>query len=137
MNKSATFGPAISLPIFDGGRLRSNLALKNGEYDAAVAQYNQTLLDAVRDVADQVSTWQSVERQLVDQAQALSAAEQAYSAAQQRYGQGLVSYLTVLSAESQVLTQRRLQAELQARRADTAVALIRALGGGYQARPQS
>lgn len=137
VNKSGTFGPAISLPIFDGGRLRSNLALKNGEYDAAVAQYNQTLLDAVRDVADQVSTWQSVERQLVDQAQALSAAEQAYGAAQQRYGQGLVSYLTVLSAESQVLTQRRLQAELQARRADTAVALIRALGGGYQARPQS
>ena len=52
-------GPALTLPIFEGGRLRANLAGRNADYDAAVEQYNATLVDAVKDVADQVVSLQS------------------------------------------------------------------------------
>ncbi len=57
------FGPAITLPIFDAGRLRGNLAAKNAGYDIAVEQYNQMLADALRDVVDQIASFRSVDEQ--------------------------------------------------------------------------
>ena len=124
-------GPAISLPIFDGGSLRANLSGKTADLDAAVAAYNGAVIDAVRETADQLNSLQSVTRQRDEQRQAQSAAESAYSFAQQRYGAGLSGYLTLLNAESAVLAQRRLAVDLQARALSAQVGLIRALGGGY------
>lgn len=124
-------GPAIRLPIFDAGRLRANLRGKSADLDAAVESYNATLVDAVRDVADQIASLQSITRQQTEQAAAREAAESAYDIAVQRYKAGLGTYLVVLNAESGVLAQRRAAADLQARALDTQVALIRSLGGGY------
>jgi NodT family efflux transporter outer membrane factor (OMF) lipoprotein len=124
-------GPAISLPIFDGGSLRANLSGKTADLDAAVAAYNGAVIDAVREAADQLSSLQSVARQRGEQRQAQSAAESAYAFAQQRYGAGLSGFLTLLNAESTVLAQRRLAVDLQARAQSAQVGLIRALGGGY------
>jgi NodT family efflux transporter outer membrane factor (OMF) lipoprotein len=124
-------GPALRLPIFDSGRLRANLSGKTADLDAAIESYNIAVIDAVHDVADQVSSLQSIGRQQVQQTSAQAAAESAYDLATQRYKAGLGTYLTVLNAEATVLAQRRLAADLKARALDVQIALIRALGGGY------
>jgi NodT family efflux transporter outer membrane factor (OMF) lipoprotein len=126
-------GPALSLPIFEGGRLRANLAGRDADYDSAVEQYNQTVVDAVKDVADQVVSLQSVNAQLADQELARVKTEQAYDVAVVRYKAGLTTYLTVLNAQTSVLQQERADAELKSRILDLNVALMRALGGGYRA----
>jgi NodT family efflux transporter outer membrane factor (OMF) lipoprotein len=125
-------GPAVRLPIFDGGRLRANLASRNAEVDAAVEGYNGTLLRALREVADEVATLRSVERQQSAQDDALKSAESAYDLGVQRYRAGLGNYLTVLTAERDVLGQRRAASDLKARHLTAEAALARALGGGYQ-----
>jgi NodT family efflux transporter outer membrane factor (OMF) lipoprotein len=129
-------GPAIRLPLFDAGRLRANYRGKTADLDIAVEAYNGAVLDAVRDVADQISSLQSIDVQQREQASAQAAAESAYDLATQRYKAGLGPYLTVLIAESNVLAQRRAAADLKARALDTQVALMRALGGGYSAPAQ-
>ncbi|WP_076999182.1 efflux transporter outer membrane subunit [Variovorax sp. KK3] len=125
-------GPAIRLPIFEGGRLRANLRGKNADLDAAIESYNATVLDAVHDVADQVASAQSVTRQQAEQAESQRAAEAAYGIAVQRYGAGLGNYLNVLTAETTVLAERRQAVDLSARALETQVGLARALGGGWQ-----
>ncbi|HTH80883.1 MAG TPA: efflux transporter outer membrane subunit, partial [Ramlibacter sp.] len=125
-------GPAIRLPIFEGGKLRANLRGKNADLDAAIESYNAAVLDAIRDTADQVASAQSIARQQKEQHDAQESAEAAYQIATERYKAGLGTYLNVLSAETAVLAQRRLGVDLAARALDTQVALIRALGGGYR-----
>ena len=126
-------GPAIRLPLFDGGRLRANLRGKTADLDASIESYNALVLDAVRDVTDQLTSAQAIARQQTEQAQAQTSAEAAYTIALQRYQAGLANYLNVLSAETAVLAQRRQAVDLAARALDTQVQLIRALGGGFQA----
>ncbi len=125
-------GPAIRLPIFEGGKLRANLRGKSADLDGAIETYNSIVLDAVRDVADQITSVQSVGRQQVQQREGQDAAEAAYDIAVQRYSAGLGNYLDVLSAEVTVLGQRRDGVDLAARAFDSQVALVRALGGGWQ-----
>ena len=125
------FGPSLSLPIFDGGRLRSNLAGKDAEYDMAVAQYNQTLVGAVDQVADELSGLNSLSAQIAAQQRELDAASQAWQLAQQRYQAGIGSYLESLSMRQQVLSAEAGMAALQAQQVDLSVQLIQALGGGY------
>jgi len=98
----------------------------------AIESYNATVIDAVRDAADQVTSAQSIARQQAEQRAAQTAAEGAYDIAVQRYRAGLGNYLNVLTAETSVLQQRRLAVDLAARALDTQVALARALGGGWQ-----
>ncbi len=124
--------PAVRLPIFDAGRLRANLRGKTADLDAAVESYNATLIEAVHEVADQIASIKSIARQQAEQRDAQTSAEAAYQIAVQRYRAGLGNYLNVLTAETSVLNQRRLAVDLAARALDTQVALIRALGGGWQ-----
>nr|WP_284616288.1 efflux transporter outer membrane subunit [Rubrivivax pictus] len=128
-------GPALRLPVFDGGRLRAQLKGREAELDASIAAYNGAVLDAARETADAVASLRSIERQQAEQQAAQAAAEAAYDFAQQRYRAGLGTYLTVLSAESGVLAQRRLGADLKARALDARIDLAHALGGGWQADP--
>ena len=124
-------GPAITIPIFAGGRLRATLTANTADYDAAVESYNQVLLDAVRDVADQIASTQSIVAQLKEQRDTQAAIESAYGLAVQRYQAGLTNYLVVLTAENAVLAQRRQATDLKARMLDLNVNLNRALGGGF------
>lgn len=128
-------GPALRLPIFDGGRLRAQLGARSAEADAAIDGYNGTLLRALREVADELGSLQSLERQqrLQDEAGALTLA--ACDLALQRYRAGLGNFLVVLTAQTQVLAQQRAAADLKARRLGSEIALSRALGGGFEARP--
>ncbi len=128
-----SIGPAVTLPIFAGGRLKGAYRGARADYDGAVAAYDQTLTQALQDVADAAASVQSAQRQLAERRAALTAGEAAYHGATLRYKGGLASYLTVLSAEDQVITERRALADAQARAFTLDIALIRALGGGYVA----
>jgi NodT family efflux transporter outer membrane factor (OMF) lipoprotein len=125
-------GPAVSLPIFDAGRLRGNLAGTNAEYDAAVELYNQSLADALRDVVDQLVSFRSLEEQRTQHALADATAREAYDLALQRFREGVGNYLEVLTAESQLLAQQSLDADLRARHLNLSINLARALGGGFE-----
>jgi NodT family efflux transporter outer membrane factor (OMF) lipoprotein len=125
--------PAISLPIFDGGRLRANLRAKTADVDAAVLAYNSTVLEAAHDVADQLATARSLPDQVGQQSEDQQAAEDAYQIARQRFKAGVATYLQVLSAENNVLTQQRNAIDFRARSIDNQVALWRSLGGGFKA----
>ncbi len=126
-------GPAIRLPIFDAGRLRANLRGRTADLDTAIETYNGNVIDAIHDVADQIGSARSIERQQRQQADAQVSAEAAFDIATQRYRAGLATYLTVLTAETNVLAQRRLSVDLYARALDVQMQLVRALGGGYTA----
>ncbi|MBV8248490.1 MAG: efflux transporter outer membrane subunit [Comamonas sp.] len=129
--------PALRLPIFDGKRLRAQLRGKQADLDTAIAQYNGAVLDAVKQAGDAIASVQSLDRQQKLQAESLSKAERAYDFAVQRYKAGLGNQITVLNTETQVITQRRLAVDLQARELDTRVALAAALGGGWSDDTQS
>ena len=126
-------GPALSLPVFNRRALRGALETRQAQFDASVGQYNQTLLDAVHDVADVVANWRALERESSEQQTALEAAQRAYDLTTERYRAGLDNYLSVLSSENQLLLAQGLGAELTARRLGFSVDLVRALGGGYAA----
>lgn len=126
-------GPAISLPLFAGGRIAGNYRQARAGYDEAVASYDDTLLKALRDVADAAASRRSVAEQLAQLNDAVAASEDAWRIARRRYEAGLSSYLSVLSAQDALLANRRLQADLQARTLAAHVALVRALGGGFRA----
>jgi NodT family efflux transporter outer membrane factor (OMF) lipoprotein len=131
-SENPSFGPALRLPLFDGGRLRANLAAKDADYDLAVEQYNQTLIDALREVVDQLASLKSVDAQRLQVERALAAARAAYALASERYRAGVASYLQVLAAETPLLEQELLRASLRARELELSIALIRALGGGFE-----
>ncbi|HLY53608.1 MAG TPA: efflux transporter outer membrane subunit [Steroidobacteraceae bacterium] len=124
-------GPALSLPVFNRRQLRGALETRQAQFDASVGQYNQTLLDAVRNVADVVANWRALERETAEQQTALAAAQRACDLTTERYRAGLDNYLSVLSSENQLLLAQGLGAELAARRLGFSVDLVHALGGGY------
>ncbi len=126
-------GPAVSLPIFDGGRLRAGLHGAEADRDAAVASYDATVTEAFRQVADVLASSRALQSQVTDSRAALAASEDAYRIATLRYKGGLATYPTVLLAEQGVLRRRRTVADLDARALALDVQLIRALGGGYHA----
>ena len=125
-------GPAVSLPIFTGGRLQGELRAARATYDEAVANYNRTLTQAFQDVADATVSLQALVGQLEQAELGLEAAKEAFQIASNRYRGGLSNYLEVLVAEDVMLSSLRIVTDLRARRFSLTVALIRALGGGYQ-----
>ncbi|MFT4102912.1 MAG: efflux transporter outer membrane subunit [Burkholderiaceae bacterium] len=127
----AVVSPAVSLPVFDGGRLRANLADRNAAQDLAVAQYNKTLVAAFNEVAEQVHVIRSLQRQVDEQRRAIDAARRAWELTTLRYRRGVGSYLETLSVQQALLTAEAAQAQLEQRRLDAAITLIQALGGGY------
>lgn len=124
-------GPAIRLPIFEGGRLRAQLKGKVASYDAAVATYNQSLTDALREVADQVQSLKTTDAQDKNQRIADAAAARTIDLAQQRQKAGTANMLPVLAAENGRISQQKLLLDIQIRRIDLQINLIKALGGGY------
>jgi NodT family efflux transporter outer membrane factor (OMF) lipoprotein len=124
---------AISLPIFDGGRLAGRYRGVRADYDTAVANYDRSLIGALRDVADIAQSRAATDRQLVERQEALAAATEGANLAGLRYRAGLSNQLDLLTAEDDMVALRRAVADLEARRLLLDIALIRALGGGYRA----
>ncbi|SAL65172.1 RND efflux system outer membrane lipoprotein [Caballeronia cordobensis] len=130
-SRTMSAGPAIHLPIFDGGALRAQLKGRYADLDYAVATYNQTLVTALSDVATNLSQIRSTDAQLADASAAQDAAHGAQQLALTQYRAGLANQLTVLNAETNALAAERAVANLKMDRRDQQIALAAALGGGY------
>ena len=128
-------GPGLSLPLFDGGRLRAQYRGSEAGLDQAVASYDDTVVRAVRQAADQLSLIDALGTELGQQRESLQAAEEAYRLAEERYRAGLAGYLTVLNAETEVLNERRQQVDLSTSLALARVSLLLAVGGSFQSPP--
>lgn len=124
-------GPLISLPLFDGGRLRAQYRGSEARMDAAIAEYNDTVLHAVQQTADQITQLRAAARERLDQQETLDANEAAYKLAEERYQAGLASYLSVLNAETQVLIARQTMVDIVAGQAVARVILLLAVGGSF------
>jgi multidrug efflux system outer membrane protein len=127
-----SFGPlALSLPVFDAGRNRANLALAKARYDEAVANHEGRLLTALREVEDALSDVAQRQRQGDVQVQAQEAAARALLVAQARYDRGVSTYLDVTDAQRSALAADRAAAQIRTQRLVAAVSVARALGGGW------
>lgn len=124
-------GPAIHLPIFDADNLKSQYIGATAEVDDAVAGYNGTVLAAVHAVADRVTEIDALSSEIANERQSLDAASDAYRLAERRYGAGLSTYLSVLSAETLLLDARESHATLAAAQATNRVQLLLAVGGDF------
>lgn len=126
-------GPAVSLPIFDGGRRKGTYRQSRADYDEAVALYNKAVVGALREVADAVSDQRSLDAQIRETRLAHEAAQTSYRLARQRYQGGLSSYVDLLVVENSLITTRQNLARLETRAFALDVAMVRALGGGFVA----
>jgi len=126
-------GPAISLPIFNTERLQGQLRGAHADYEAAVATYNATLAEALHEVADAATSRKSLDGELSAARAAVAAAAEAHQIVSRRYEGSLATYLDVLTAQDQLISARRAEAELETRALILDVALVRALGGGFSA----
>ena len=125
-------GPAISLPIFNTERLQGQLRGAHAEYDAAVSIYNATLSNALREVADAVTSRKSLDGELAASRAEVTAAAEAHQMVSKRYQGELATYLDVLSAQDQLILAERGLADIETRAMVLDVALVRGLGGGFQ-----
>ena len=124
--------PAVTLPIFEGGRLRSQYRGAEADYDDAVATYDATLVQALQQIADVSASERALSSRLAESRSALEAYEEAYRLTRMRYEGGLTNYQAVLLAEDAVLQSRLIVADLDARAFTLDVELVQALGGGYR-----
>ena len=135
MNKlGGTVGPALSLPIFDGGRLLSQLGVVTADYDAAVAQYNQTLIEALRDISGQLIRRASADEQQLLAAESTLKAQTTFDLAVVAYKRGLTDYLNVLNAQTQLFRQQQVEQQVQSARLTAYASLMVALGGGLESK---
>jgi len=132
-SRQIQFGPAIHLPIFDGGALRSQLKGRYADFDYDVASYNQTLINALNDVSTQVASIRSIDQQQADAQRALEASTSAYQLSVVRYKAGLSPQLQVLSADQTRLAAEQTLTDLKMSRRNMQIGLIKALGGGFDA----
>ncbi|WP_447987071.1 efflux transporter outer membrane subunit [Nitrospira sp. Nam74] len=123
--------PGLRLPWFEGGRLRGELAAQRGHYDAAVELYNETLLDAMREVADSLSAWQATSSMLDSHHRLLASLREDWGLAKVRLASGLDDDREVLRHRQPVLEQEYALRALESDKLVAMVDLIEALGGGY------
>jgi NodT family efflux transporter outer membrane factor (OMF) lipoprotein len=125
-------GPSLQLPLFTGGLNLANLAAAHAAYDAAVANYRSTVLNAFGEVADQLAAQRWLGEEWSAEAAATTSAEKALEIANNRYRAGLVTYLDVVTEQTAALSVEQTAVQLKGERLTAAVNLIKALGAGWQ-----
>ena len=124
-------GPSALQTIFDGGRRRAEQQSAEFNYDALVATYRQSALDAFQQVEDNLAALRVLEHETETQRAAVTAAQRSLELSTNRYTGGLVTYLEVVTAQSAALANERAAVDIMRRRMDSSVLLIKALGGGW------
>lgn len=125
-----SLGPQIDLPVFTGGKT-AKIDAARAAYDQTLANYRQTVLSALQDVEDQLSSQQLLVAQIEGETAALKSARRTLEVANNRYKAGLVTYLEVATAQSVALDHERTVVHLTGQQRIASVALIKALGGGW------
>ena len=128
-------GALLSLPLFDGGRREAGVQSASAQLDAAAAQHRAQVLQALREVEDQLAALRLLGEQALAQGRAVSAAQRASALSDTRYRNGLVSQLELLDARRNELLQKRQAQRVAAAQAQATVGLVRALGGGWGEAP--
>jgi multidrug efflux system outer membrane protein len=126
-----SFLPSVTLPLFDTGRNIAQLEVSESERNMAVADYEDTVQTAFREVADGLVQRRYIGEQAAAEQALLKAAQTAYNLASARYEAGVDSYLNVLDAQRSLFTARQSWTTTQLQRAANAVTLFKALGGGW------
>lgn len=129
--KTWQFGPAVTLPLFTGGKLRADLALTRARFDEALATYRQTVQQAFAEVSDALVAYQRSREFRVAQEKRTQAHRNATDLANIRYDGGVTSYLEVLYNEQELLTAELNLAQARLNEQVSVVQLYRALGGGW------
>jgi NodT family efflux transporter outer membrane factor (OMF) lipoprotein len=124
-------GPQLAETIFDGGRRRAGVQIAQIDYDSTVANYRQTVLTAFQSVEDNLSTLRILEAEAAKRHEATLSAQDSLELSTNRYKGGLVTYLEVITAQSIALASERSEVDIERRRMDASVLLIKALGGGW------
>ncbi|MBK0392583.1 efflux transporter outer membrane subunit [Ramlibacter algicola] len=130
-------GALLSLPIFDGGRREAGVLSAQAQLDAQLAQYRGQVLNAFREVEDQLSALRLLDEQSQAQGRAVDAARRASAISETRYHAGMVSQLELLDARRSELRNRRQALQVRSAQYQATVGLIRALGGGWDAAPSA
>ncbi|SBM32630.1 tripartite multidrug resistance system outer membrane protein [Klebsiella oxytoca] len=120
------------MPLFDGGRLNANLKSTRTASNILIKQYNQAVLDAVRDVAISSSQLNDLNQQAALQQQKVAAAMMTTRSASAHHQRGLVSYYAAQEARRPAIAQQLLLLDIEAQRLSTDITLIKALGGDYR-----
>ncbi|MGN5582298.1 AdeC/AdeK/OprM family multidrug efflux complex outer membrane factor [Stutzerimonas sp. Brlt_13] len=127
-----SFSPSISVPIFNAGQLRANLDYAQISKNIQVAQYEQVIQTAFREVADGLAAQATYVRQVQAQRDLLQTSEDYYNLAERRYRTGVDSYLTVLDAQRQLFSVQQQLISDRLAQLTSEVNLFKALGGGWQ-----
>jgi len=127
-----SFSPSISVPIFNAGQLRANLDYAQISKNIQVAQYEQAIQTAFREVADGLAAQATYVRQVQAQRDLLQTSEDYYNLAERRYRTGVDSYLTVLDAQRQLFSVQQQLISDRLAQLTSEVNLFKALGGGWQ-----
>ena len=131
LSRSARRAGGFAAHLQHASVCRANCAVRSAEYDASVATYNATLSNALREVADAATSRKSLDGELAASRAAVAAAAEAHQIVSKRYQGELATYLDVLTAEDELISAQRSEAELETRALILDVALVRALGGGF------
>jgi NodT family efflux transporter outer membrane factor (OMF) lipoprotein len=126
-------GPAVAETLFDAGRRRATSESARANYDATVATYRQTSLTAFQEVEDNLAALRILENEAGQQNQAVSSSKDSLRLFTNRYKGGVDAYLQVITAETTELANERNAIDIQRRRMDASVLLVKALGGGWNA----
>ncbi len=124
-------GPTLSQTLFDGGARRAATEQAEATYDAAVASYRGTVLSAFQGVEDQLSTLTILSKEVAQEQTAVRDASRYVDLALTRFKTGVDSYLNVITAQTQLLTNRETELQIQLRQMTASVSLVMALGGGW------
>jgi NodT family efflux transporter outer membrane factor (OMF) lipoprotein len=136
LNVQSTFwavGADVAENIFTGGSRRAQTQFAKAGYDASVAAYRDTVLNAFREVQDDVTGLTVLDQAFHSQEQAVDAAQRTLNISTERYTGGLVNYLDVVTAQQNLLNNEQQLASIRGQRLVTSVLLIKALGGGWDA----
>jgi multidrug efflux system outer membrane protein len=125
-------GPTLTLPIFEGGRLRAGLRLSEATYDEMVANYRQTVLTAFSQVEDSLAAQNLLANQYEAESAALVAARKQVEVANDQYREGLITYLDVATAQNTELGVEFSTVQIRGQQLVAAVSLVQSLGGGWQ-----
>ncbi len=126
------FGPQITVPLLQGGRLRAGLEASKREYAAAMKDYQQVIIEAFAEVENALAGVRHLSVQRAARERAASAAIRAQSLSEKQYSSGLIDFITALDSERSALTAKRLRARVIGAEFENIVLLIRAIGGTWQ-----
>lgn len=129
-----SFLPTITLPIFQGAKLRANLAVANAERDIALAEYEKSIQTGFRETADALALNVSLDEQVASQQRLVEAAELANRLSQARYDAGLDSFVTLLDARRTAYSAQQTQLQAQLAQQANRITLYKVLGGGWRER---